>query len=146
MKQAVLRLPAALGWRIQISPMVLSLSLAPMAVIFVLVAVMFWISFQQRGTYGGIKPIEDIWKYIFSGNFLQNYARSLEWIYLQIFTRSFCLTIMIKFFVGNFSVRRCPSWNCPVESHGAWSSSMMTCTSTRQGRTEWLPRWHRLSR
>ena len=50
---------------------------------------MLWTSFQQRGTYGGIRPVEDAWQYILSAGFLQNYARSLEWIYLQISARSF---------------------------------------------------------
>ena len=52
MTQAVLRLPARLlGGRLQISPVLLSLSLAPITVIFVLVMAMFWISFQ-RGVFG----------------------------------------------------------------------------------------------
>jgi iron(III) transport system permease protein len=51
MTQAALKFPVRLAGRIQLSPMVLSFSLAPMAVIFVLVAVMFWISFQ-KGVFG----------------------------------------------------------------------------------------------
>jgi hypothetical protein len=49
--QAVLRLPARLGGRIQISPLVLSISLAPMILIVAFVTVMFWVSFQ-KGIFG----------------------------------------------------------------------------------------------
>ena len=45
--QAVLRLPVRLGGRIQISPLVLSVSLAPMILIVAFVTVMFWVSFQK---------------------------------------------------------------------------------------------------
>ena len=44
--------------------------------------IMLVISFGQRGTYGGLKPIEDLGAYISSGDFLANYARSLEPLYL----------------------------------------------------------------
>jgi len=61
MMQAVLRLPARLGGRIQISPVVLSLSLAPMSLIAVFVAVMFWVSFQKGifGTASAIYTLEN---------------------------------------------------------------------------------------
>ncbi|TAJ75958.1 iron ABC transporter permease, partial [bacterium] len=51
MKQAVLRLPAAQGWRLQAPPALLWLTLAPIAVIVVFVAVMIWVSFH-RGVFG----------------------------------------------------------------------------------------------
>ena len=52
MTEAVLRLPARLrSGRRQISPVLLSLSLAPIGVIFLLVLAMFWVSFQ-RGVFG----------------------------------------------------------------------------------------------
>ena len=51
-------------------------------------AILFVISFGQRATYGGLKPIEDLGLYLSSGKFLANYARSLHPIYLQIFWRS----------------------------------------------------------
>ena len=59
--QAVLRLPARLGGRIQLSPMLLSLSLAPMTLIAVFVAVMFWVSFQKGifGTASAIYTLEN---------------------------------------------------------------------------------------
>ena len=50
--------------------------------------ILFVISFGQRATYGGLKPIEDLGLYLTSGKFLANYARSLHPIYLQIFWRS----------------------------------------------------------
>ncbi len=51
MKQAVLRVPAFLGWRLQASPALLCLASAPIGVILVLVAVMLWVS-VQRGLLG----------------------------------------------------------------------------------------------
>ena len=60
--QGVLRLPARLGGRIQISPVVLSLSLAPMSLILLLVGVMFWVSFQ-RGVFGTAAAIYTLENY-----------------------------------------------------------------------------------
>jgi spermidine/putrescine transport system permease protein len=57
------------------------------------IAIMLWISFQQRSMYGGIKPIADYWSYFSSAQFTQNYIRSFEWIYLQILGRSFWIAI-----------------------------------------------------
>ena len=51
MKQAVLRLPAWAGARSHTSSALLSVAMIPMAVIFVLVIVMFWISLQ-KGAFG----------------------------------------------------------------------------------------------
>ena len=53
------------------------------------IAIMLWISFQQRSMYGGIKPVPDYSNYFLTGQFVQNYVRSFEWIYLQILARSF---------------------------------------------------------
>ncbi|TMA07663.1 MAG: iron ABC transporter permease, partial [Deltaproteobacteria bacterium] len=50
-RQAVLRFPFLFRAKRQSSPFLISLALAPMAVIFVLVAVMFWISLQ-KGVFG----------------------------------------------------------------------------------------------
>jgi spermidine/putrescine transport system permease protein len=52
------------------------------------------ISFGQRGTYGGLKPIADLRAYVLSGTFLANYARSLEPIYLKIYWRSLWLAVV----------------------------------------------------
>ena len=51
MKQAVLRLPALFGARSHTSSALLSVAMIPMAVIFILVIVMFWISLQ-KGAFG----------------------------------------------------------------------------------------------
>jgi iron(III) transport system permease protein len=51
MKQETLRLPAFFGARSHTSSALLSVALIPMAVIFVLVVVMFWISLQ-KGAFG----------------------------------------------------------------------------------------------
>ena len=68
---------------------------AVLGVFFLLPLVfLFLISFGQRATYGGLKPIEDLGQYILSGKFLANYARSLHPIYLQIFWRSIWMAIV----------------------------------------------------
>ena len=68
---------------------------AVLGVFFVLpLAVLFLISFGQRATYGGLKPIEDLWTYIASGKFLAQYARSFHGIYLQIFWRSIWMAVV----------------------------------------------------
>jgi len=56
--------------------------------------ILFVISFAQRGTYGSLKPIEDFGRYVSSGKFLANYARSLHPIYLQIFWRSVWMAVV----------------------------------------------------
>jgi iron(III) transport system permease protein len=60
--QAVLRLPGRLGGRIQISPLVLSISLAPMTLIVAFVTVMFWVSFQ-KGIFGTASAIYTLGNY-----------------------------------------------------------------------------------
>jgi spermidine/putrescine transport system permease protein len=55
--------------------------------------IMLAISFGQRGTYGGLKPIEDLWAYLASGEFLANYARTLDPLYLKIYWRSLWMAI-----------------------------------------------------
>jgi len=45
-------------------------------------------SFAQRGTYGGLKPIQDLGQYMLSFTWVANYVRSLEPIYLEIYFRS----------------------------------------------------------
>lgn len=49
---------------------------------------MLVVSFGQRGTYGGLKAIDDLGAYLRSGAFLDNYRLSLEPIYLKIYWRS----------------------------------------------------------
>jgi spermidine/putrescine transport system permease protein len=56
--------------------------------------ILFVISFGQRATYGGLKPIDDLGLYVSSGKFLANYARSVHPIYLQIFWRSVWMAVV----------------------------------------------------
>ena len=56
--------------------------------------VLLVISFGQRGTYGGLRPIGDVGAYVLSGKFLTQYARSLHPIYLQIFWRSLWMAVV----------------------------------------------------
>lgn len=60
--------------------------LAPLAIILV-------VSFLQRGTYGGLRPIEDLGQYIRSWRFLRNYARTLEPDILRISWRSLWMAV-----------------------------------------------------
>ena len=55
--------------------------------------IMLIFSFAQRGTYGGIKPIEDFGQYIASFQWLSNYIRSFEPIYLEIYARSLWMAV-----------------------------------------------------
>lgn len=55
---------------------------------------MLAVSFRQRGLYGGLKPIADLPAYLASGDFLDNYARSIQWIYLNIGWRSLWLAVV----------------------------------------------------
>ena len=57
-------------------------------------ALMLVVSFRQRGAYGGLKPVEDLRGYLASGDFLANYARSLETIYLGIGWRSLWMALL----------------------------------------------------
>ncbi len=56
--------------------------------------IMLVISFGQRGTYGGLKPIEDMGAYISSGAFLKNYIQSLDPLYLKIYWRSTWMAVV----------------------------------------------------
>jgi len=51
-------------------------------------ALMLAVSSAERGTYGGVAPVGDLWAYLRSGAFLANYARSFAGIYLAIGWRS----------------------------------------------------------
>lgn len=51
-------------------------------------ALMLAVSFAERGTYGGIEPVGNLWAYLRSGAFLGNYIRSFEALYLWIGWRS----------------------------------------------------------
>ena len=54
---------------------------------------MLGISFAQRGVYGGLKPIADLAGYLRSGDFLANYARSFDSIFLKIGWRSLWMAV-----------------------------------------------------
>jgi spermidine/putrescine transport system permease protein len=56
-------------------------------------AVMLAISFGRRGTYGGLAPIDDLGAYVASGEFLANYARSLDPLFLSIGWRSLWMAL-----------------------------------------------------
>ncbi len=56
--------------------------------------IMLFISFGQRGTYGGLKPIDDVWHYVVSGQFLANYRQTLDPLYLQIYWRSLWMALV----------------------------------------------------
>ncbi len=55
---------------------------------------MLAVSFAQRGTYGGIEPVGDLWTFVRSGAFLANYGRSLQGLYLGIGWRSLWLAAL----------------------------------------------------
>ena len=56
--------------------------------------IMLFISFGQRGTYGGLKPIEDLGQYILSGQFLANYRQTFDPLYMQIYWRSLWMAVV----------------------------------------------------
>jgi spermidine/putrescine transport system permease protein len=55
---------------------------------------MLLVSFAERGTYGGVAPIQDLAEHVGSGAFLANYARSFRGIYLGIGWRSLWMAIV----------------------------------------------------
>jgi spermidine/putrescine transport system permease protein len=62
---------------------------AVLGVFFLLpLALLFGVSFAERGTYGGVKPVEGWGEHLLSGDFLANYANSLKEVYLRIGWRS----------------------------------------------------------
>ncbi len=56
--------------------------------------IMLLVSFGQRGTYGGLKPIEDWLAHVTSGAFLANYRTSFDPLYLKIFWRSLWMAMV----------------------------------------------------
>ncbi len=79
MKNPVGRAPSWLVW-----PTLVLLFVGivvPMGMIFV-------DSFRTRGTYGGFAPIDDLGTYLLSGDFLANYIRAFQGVYLKIIWRS----------------------------------------------------------
>lgn len=71
------------------------LALATLAIFFLLpLLIMLIISFAQRDTYGGIKHIADWSEYIKSLQWVNNYIRSLDPLYLEIYFRSLWMAII----------------------------------------------------
>lgn len=64
------------------------------AFLLVPLVLMLVVSFAERGTYGGIKPIENLTTHLTSGAFLGNYLRSFDPLYLKIFWRSLWLAVV----------------------------------------------------
>ena len=56
--------------------------------------IMLVISFGQRGTYGGLKPIDDLWQHVLSGQFLANYRQTFDPLYMQIYWRSLWMAVV----------------------------------------------------
>lgn len=56
--------------------------------------IMFVISFAQKGAYGSFKPVEDLWLYVSSGDFLANYRRSIKPLYMPIYWRSLWMAVL----------------------------------------------------
>jgi len=52
------------------------------------ILIMLGISFARRGAYGTIEPIGDLWRHVASGDWLGNYRRALDPLYLRIAWRS----------------------------------------------------------
>ena len=68
---------------------------AVLGLFFVLpLVIMLVISFGQRGTYGGLKPIADLWGYVSSGEAFSQYRRSVEPLYLPIYWRSIWMAVV----------------------------------------------------
>lgn len=72
-----------------------SIAVGVLAVFFLLpLLVMLVLSFAQRDTYGGVKPVADLGEYISSLRWTANYVRSLEPLYLEIYYRSIWMAIL----------------------------------------------------
>lgn len=54
----------------------------------------FGISFTERGPFGEIQPVEDLWDHVRSGAFLGNYAKSLDSLYWRIYWRSLWIAVL----------------------------------------------------
>jgi spermidine/putrescine transport system permease protein len=85
--------------------------------------IMLGISFRQRDTYGGLKPIEDLGAYVTSGAWLGNYSRSLEPIYLQIYWRSLWMAVVttVLCLVASFPV----AYYIAVLAPAKWKNALL---------------------
>lgn len=71
------------------------LALGTLIVFFFLpLLIMLLYSFLQRDTYGGIQAIDNHWQYIVSFQWISNYVRSLQPIYVEIYWRSLVMAVV----------------------------------------------------
>ena len=71
------------------------LALGTLIVFFFLpLLIMLLYSFLQRDTYGGIQAIDSYRSYIASFQWISNYVRSLQPIYLEIYWRSLVMAVV----------------------------------------------------
>jgi spermidine/putrescine transport system permease protein len=84
----------------QLRPYALLFLALGILVVFLLfpLLIMLLYSFAQRGTYGGLKPIENHSQYITSFSWLSNYIRSLDPIYIEIYARSLWMAVVTTTF------------------------------------------------
>src|SRR5260221_6414965 len=57
------------------------------------IAIMFAISFREKGTAGTLKPIDNVKAYIADGTFLNNYRESLDPAYAGVYWRSLWVAV-----------------------------------------------------
>lgn len=55
---------------------------------------MLGISFLQRGTYGGFKPVENFFQFLTSGRLIHNYSRTADMLYFGIYWRSLWMAVV----------------------------------------------------
>jgi spermidine/putrescine transport system permease protein len=96
-----------------------SLAVAILGIFFFFpLLIMFLYSFAQRDTYGGIRVIQDWGQYLRSAEWISNYVRSFEPIYVEIYFRSLwmaslttALCLLIGYPISYFiALRVKPSW------------------------------------
>jgi spermidine/putrescine transport system permease protein len=96
-----------------------SLAIAILGIFFLFpLLIMLLYSFAQRDTYGGIKVIQDLGQYLRSAEWISNYVRSFEPIYVEIYFRSLWMAIfttllclLIGYPIAYFiALRVKPSW------------------------------------
>src|SRR5437899_1404771 len=75
------------------------LALGTLVVFFSLpLLIMLFYSFLQRDTYGGIQAIDNVRQYITSFQWVSNYVRSFQPIYLEIYWRSLLMAMITTVF------------------------------------------------
>src|SRR5262249_26476010 len=70
-------------------------ALATLVVFFLLpLLIMLLYSFAQRDTYGGIAAIDNLGNYVSSMQWVSNYIRSMDPIYIEIYWRSLIMAVV----------------------------------------------------